>query len=155
MLTKLREYHELARRGIQYTCLVMIDLDHFKHINDSYGHQTGDRVLTECVGHLLHHIRIYDKVFRYGGEEFLLVMPATDIATAYQITERLRQGIAAITIQGPQDERISVTASFGLTLLDPDVVVEQSIDRADGAMYAAKSAGRNCTRVWELSMDNG
>jgi diguanylate cyclase (GGDEF)-like protein len=133
----------------------MIDLDHFKHINDSYGHQTGDRVLTECVGHLLHHIRIYDKVFRYGGEEFLLVMPATDIATAYQITERLRQGIAAITIQGPQDERISVTASFGLTLLDPDVVVEQSIDRADGAMYAAKSAGRNCTRVWELSMDNG
>jgi diguanylate cyclase (GGDEF)-like protein len=154
MLTKLREYHELARRGIQLASIVMIDLDHFKDINDNYGHQTGDQVLIECVQHLLQHIRVYDKVFRYGGEEFLLVMPATDIATAQQITERLRLEIAAIKIAGTNNEPVSVTASFGLTLLDPDVVVEKSIARADGAMYAAKKAGRNCIHVWEPTLDN-
>lgn len=153
MLTKLREQQELVRREVQYTSVAMMDLDCFKSINDRYGHPLGDQVLISSARFLLEHLRIYDSVFRYGGEEFVVVMPATTAEGAERILERLREGIASTKIPLPHEGELVVTASFGLTLLDPDAPVEQSIARADRAMYAAKEAGRNCIRVWNPEMD--
>ena len=130
----------------------MIDLDNFKAINDLYGHHAGDKVLAESVRYLIRHLRPYDKVFRYGGEEFLLCLPYTDFTPGLERVQELGEGIAALPIDIGTEKPIHISASFGLTQLDPDVPVEESIDRADKAMYAAKAAGRNCVRTWEASM---
>ncbi len=152
MLTKLRELQELAKRRVQYCSIAMMDLDNFKVINDSYGHQIGDRVLTASTHYMLDHLRPYDTVYRYGGEEFVITMQNLDLTQAQALVERLREGLAANTVEIDGREPIHCKASFGITLLDPDTPVEHSIDRADKALYAAKSAGRNCTRVWDASM---
>lgn len=98
------------------------------------------------------HVRSYDKVFRYGGEEFLIFLQQTNEQAAHELVERLREGIASTPVDHKGTEAIRMTASFGLTLLDPDVSIEHSIERADKAMYAAKAAGRNCTRIWDPSL---
>jgi diguanylate cyclase (GGDEF)-like protein len=130
----------------------MMDVDHFKAVNDTYGHGAGDQALAASTRYVMAHLRPYDKLFRYGGEEFLLSMPNTDATTGYEVVERVRQGLAALPIPYDGKASLQITMSFGLVLLDPDVSVEQSIDRADKAMYAAKAAGRNCTRIWDPSM---
>jgi diguanylate cyclase (GGDEF)-like protein len=79
-------------------------------------------------------------------------MPNTDATTGYEVIERVRQGLATMPILYDGKATLQITMSFGIALLDPDVSVEQSIDRADKAMYAAKAAGRNCTRIWDPSM---
>lgn len=152
MLTKLRELQELIKRNIEYCSIAMIDLDNFKSINDTYGHQAGDHVLATVAEYIMMHIRPYDKLFRYGGEEFLISMQHTDLKTGLSTVERLREGIAASVISYESGE-IRITASFGLTLLDPDISAEQSVERADKALYAAKVAGKNCTRVWDISLN--
>ncbi|MEW6586026.1 MAG: diguanylate cyclase [Nitrospirota bacterium] len=152
ILTKLRELQEFVKRGVASSCIAIMDLDHFKSINDVHGHLAGDQVLSAVAGHVMDHIRPYDRLFRYGGEEFLISMPHTDSKSGLNVVERLREGIAASSIQYKGKE-IRITASFGLTVLDPDVSVEQSIERADRALYAAKYSGRNCTRIWEASLD--
>ncbi len=152
MLTKLREQQELVKRQVQSCSIAMMDLDHFKTVNDTYGHQAGDSVLVDSVNYLLENLRPYDTVYRYGGEEFVICMQGMALAQAQALIERLREGLARNRVV--IDEKLSLdrTASFGLTLLDPDIPVEQSIARADKAMYAAKLAGRNCTRLWDVSM---
>jgi diguanylate cyclase (GGDEF)-like protein len=130
----------------------MMDVDHFKDVNDTYGHVAGDRALAAATRYVMAHLRPYDKLFRYGGEEFLACMQNTDMATGYEVMERLRQGLAATPIEYGGGATLHITMSFGIALLDPDVSVEQSIERADKAMYAAKAAGRNCTRIWDPSM---
>lgn len=153
MLTRLREQQELVKRQVQTCCIAMMDIDHFKAVNDTYGHVAGDRVLAAAARNVMGHIRLYDKLFRYGGEEFLLCMPNTTATDGgYDVVERIRQGLAASLIDYGSAELLQITMSFGLTMLDPDVSVEQSIERADKAMYAAKAAGRNCTRIWDVSM---
>jgi len=152
MLTNLRELQDFVKRNIQSCCIVMMDLDHFKSINDVHGHLAGDQVLAALAGYIMAHIRPYDKLFRYGGEEFLISMPHTDSKSGLNIIERLREGIAVSNIHY-EGKEIRITASFGLTLLDPDVSIEQTVERADSAMYAAKSSGRNCTRIWDPSLD--
>ncbi len=152
MLTKLREQHELVKRQVQACCIVMMDIDHFKVINDTYGHLAGDRALTVSVRYVMAHLRPYDKLFRYGGEEFLACMPSTNATTGHEVVERVREGLAVTPIDYDGKAVLQITMSFGIALLDPDVSVEQSIDRADKAMYAAKAAGRNCTRIWDPSM---
>lgn len=152
MLTTLREQQELVKRRVQLCCIAMMDLDHFKAVNDMYGHMAGDRVLAASARNVMEHLRPYDKLFRYGGEEFLICMQNTDTTAGYNIVERVRQSLAAMPIDYDGRVTLQVTMSFGLTLLDPDISVEQSIERADNAMYAAKSAGRNCTRIWDASM---
>ncbi|MFA5352893.1 MAG: diguanylate cyclase [Thermodesulfovibrionales bacterium] len=152
MLTKLRELLEQVKRRIQHCCIAIMDLDHFKTINDTYGHPIGDHVLKASVQHLMGHLRPYDKVFRYGGDEFLICMPNTDMETGRMVAERLREELA-ITVLAQNDQNpIYITVSFGITLLDPDVSVEESIDRADKALYAAKQAGRNRSLIWDPSM---
>lgn len=152
ILPALREQQELVKRHAQLCYITMMDLDNFKAVNDLYGHSAGDRVLAASVHYLIKHLRPYDKVFRYGGEEFLLCMPYTELTPGYDRVKELSEGLAVLEIDIGEKEPIHISASFGLVLLDPDVPVETSIDRADKALYAAKSAGRNCVRVWDPAM---
>ena len=152
ILPTLREQQELVKRHAQLCYVAMMDLDNFKAINDLHGHAAGDKVLAESVRYLIKHLRPYDKVFRYGGEEFLLCMPYTELTAGLDRVKELNAGIAALEIDIGEKEPIHVEASFGLALLDPDVPVEKSIDRADKALYAAKAAGRNCVVIWDSSM---
>ena len=154
ILPTLREQQELVKRRVQFSYIAMMDLDHFKAVNDLHGHQAGDRVLAATVHHLIKHLRPYDKVFRYGGEEFLLSMPYADLTPCYDRVNELREEISALEIDIGEKEPIHISASFGLALLDPDIPVETSIDRADKALYAAKSEGRNCVRIWDSLMEN-
>ncbi|MDT8377144.1 MAG: diguanylate cyclase [Mariprofundaceae bacterium] len=152
ILPTLREQQELVKRHAQLCYIAMIDLDNFKAINDLHGHVAGDLVLAESVQYLIRHLRPYDKVFRYGGEEFLLCMPYTELTPGVNRVKELNEGLAALEIDIGKKETIHTTASFGMALLDPDIPVEQSIDRADKALYAAKASGRNCVQVWDASM---
>jgi diguanylate cyclase len=152
MLTKLREQHELVKREVHACSVVMMDLDHFKTVNDKYGHAAGDKVLVSFARYLMEHLRPYDKLFRYGGEEFLICFPDTDLQTGHKIIDRCREELASLPHDVDGKEIFYVTASFGLTLLDPDIPVEQSIDRADKALYVAKAMGSNRAIIWNASM---
>ncbi|MDI1347341.1 MAG: diguanylate cyclase [Pseudolabrys sp.] len=153
MLSGLREQLELVRR--KHACAIaMMDLDHFKAINDKYGHVVGDKVLVGFAHYLMAHLRPYDKVFRYGGEEFLICLPDTDRQTACEIISRLLEELASLPFNADGKGEFHVTVSSGLTALDPDIPVEQSIDRADKALYAAKARGRNRVVVWDASMND-
>jgi diguanylate cyclase (GGDEF)-like protein len=152
ILPTLREQQELVKRHTQLCCIAMMDLDNFKTVNDRHGHPAGDKVLAASVQYLIKHLRPYDKLFRYGGEEFLLCIPYTELMPCHDRVKELNEGLAALEIDIGETEPIHVSASFGLTLFDPDIPVEKSIDRADKALYAAKSAGRNCVRIWDSSM---
>lgn len=149
MVAALRDALELAKRHVGQCCVAVMDLDQFKAINDTYGHHVGDQVLVTTVRRIAEHMRPYDKVFRYGGDEFLVVMPTTDLPAARAVIERIRDGLASTTIALGGHEPISITASFGVTVLDPSISVADSVDRADNAMYAAKAGGRNRVCVWE------
>lgn len=140
MLEQLQEQHELSRRSVQSAVIAMMDMDNFKSINDRYGHQAGDAVLVRCVRYLLDHLRVYDKVFRYGGEEFLIIMPATNTTTAMQVAQRMVEGIANTRVTLEEGEGVSCTASFGLAQLDPNISVEKSIVHADRALYADRKS---------------
>lgn len=152
ILPTLREQQQLVKRHAQVCYIAMMDFDNFKAVNDLHGHSAGDRVLSAAVRYLIKHLRPYDKVFRYGGEEFLLCMPYTELAEGQERIEGLGAGIAALDIDVGEEQPIHISVSFGLTLLDPDIPVGASIDRADKALYAAKSAGRNCIRTWDSTM---
>ena len=148
LLTVLRELHALVKRNVMPCSVVMMDLDHFKTINDTYGHQAGDRVLIACARYVMQHLRPYDKVFRYGGEEFVLTLQSASSEVALGTVGHLREGLAKMPIHY-NDMLISVTASFGVAPLDSAYSVEQSLDNADQALYAAKSAGRNRAQLWQ------
>lgn len=153
MLSKLREQQEFVRRG--HPCIVaMLDLDDFKAVNDNYGHPAGDKVLVGFAHYIMAHLRPYDKVFRYGGEEFLICLADTDLETALVIMDRLRDELFSLPIDASGKGTIHVTASFGLAALTPDIRVEQSIDRADQALYVAKARGKNRVVAWDASMAN-
>ncbi len=152
MLTKLREEQAFVQRKIHSCCLAMMDLDNFKEINDSHGHSAGDRVLVTVVKHIQAHMRPYDMLFRYGGEEFLICSPDSNLKNGHEMVERMRRELGEVPYEADGKPAFHVTVSFGLTLIDPDVPVETSIDRADKALYAAKNAGRNQVSVWTPSM---
>jgi len=152
MLTKLREQHEFVRRD--HPCVIaMMDLDMFKSINDTYGHVAGDKVLISFARYIINHLRPYDKVFRYGGEEFLLCLADTDVQGAQTIINRLREELASLPHEAPGKGPFFVTVSFGLSALDANKSVEVAIDRADKALYVAKTKGRNRVICWDPSMD--
>lgn len=149
MLPMLREHLELVKHQMYKSCcLAMMDLDNFSDVNDTYGHGAGDEVLTNAVHYTIDHLRPYDKVFRYGGEEFLLLLSNIDLNAARDRVERIREGLAKLDIEAGDKKTIHITASFGIALLDATHSVEKSIEQADKALYAAKSAGRNCVKVW-------
>jgi diguanylate cyclase (GGDEF)-like protein len=144
MLADLREQQALVARGVLPCSIAILDLDHFKQINDRHGHQTGDVVLESVAGCLDAKVRPYDRIYRYGGEEFLLCMPSTTLDGAVELAERLREAIASHDPgAAPDGQPLRLTASFGVTAMARDRKVEESIDRADKALYQAKAAGRN------------
>ncbi len=137
-------FEESAQSGRPLSVLV-IDIDYFKSVNDSYGHDSGDMVLKEFASRIRRNIRGIDLACRLGGEEFVVVMPDTDLAKAYLVAERLRQAIAAVPFFGGQDVgSLEVTASVGVAALEfPDDTPEVILKRADQALYCAKRDGRN------------
>ncbi len=127
--------------------VALFDLDHFKRINDEFGHPGGDKVLQAVANHINSAVRSSDSFARVGGEEFALIYPATDAETAVTLVERVRSEIAAIPIAIDGHEQ-RVTASFGVTTTgDPAIEPATLLRHADRALYAAKSAGRNCVRI--------
>jgi diguanylate cyclase (GGDEF)-like protein len=129
----------LADRGGRPLAVAMIDLDHFKKINDDYGHLVGDRVLGELARRLERGVRAMDVVGRWGGEEFLLLCPNTDQDGAQAVAEKLRASVSAEPFQAG----ISLTISLGVAIATGEEAPDAVLDRADRALYEAKEAGRN------------
>jgi diguanylate cyclase (GGDEF)-like protein len=127
-------------------CVVMTDLDHFKKINDTYGHNVGDKVLQAFAKTLQQATRTTDFVARFGGEEFILVLPETTLQGAMQLAERIRATVEETNIPGIQH---TITASFGITAMSPRDCMEEILLRADRALYCSKENGRN--RITQLA----
>jgi two-component system, cell cycle response regulator len=137
-----------SRRESGCTAVLLCDIDHFKSVNDTYGHPIGDEVLREVAKRLVAAVRSYDFVGRYGGEEFLVVLNNCDPTSALGRAEQMREAIASrevITDGGP----LALTMSMGvLRSVDwPDLPAGACLGEVDVALYAAKAAGRNCVRV--------
>ncbi|MBD3810325.1 MAG: diguanylate cyclase [Sulfuricurvum sp.] len=130
--------------------LVMIDLDHFKHVNDTYGHNIGDSVLKEFTQIVLQMIREADFFARWGGEEFVLLLPETMCDQAFIVCEKIRLQVEKYTFR----EVGQVTCSIGMTEIDATDTLESGIERADRALYEAKRLGRNQTMKCESGLDH-
>jgi diguanylate cyclase (GGDEF)-like protein len=127
--------------------VLIVDIDHFKRVNDSLGHLAGDRVL-RLVAATVHHImRPEDVVARYGGEEFVVIARNTNLDQAAVLAERVREHVAELMADW-EGQTVRVTASVGVAVLEPEhPSVEAMIEAADEALYEAKRAGRNCVRA--------
>jgi len=145
MLERLNnEKHRTLRSGRSF-CLAMIDIDHFKRVNDEFGHGTGDQVLGTVANTISAGLRETDVVARWGGEEFLVMFTDTDLGTAERVLQRIQQSLASTPVAERAPD-LRVTFSAGVTGYQPDEMLTRTIDRADRALYAAKAAGRNCVR---------
>ncbi len=128
----------------QTFCLVMLDIDHFKAVNDTYGHQAGNIVLKKTTGALRAQLRVTDLIARYGGEEFVVILTDIDATNALKVMDRIRDGIAHIDFEIPGlPEPIHKTISMGIAEFNKTETAEQLIERADKALYKAKGGGRN------------
>jgi diguanylate cyclase (GGDEF)-like protein/PAS domain S-box-containing protein len=137
-----QEFSRFKRSQKEYA-LVMIDLDHFKSINDQHGHGAGDRVLIEVTERCKDNLRVHDIIARLGGEEFCILLPYTNLEQAQKVAERLRQKIELMPIIS-DGNRIKVTVSVGISLvLEGDNDGHDAIERADKKLLEAKSMGRN------------
>jgi diguanylate cyclase (GGDEF)-like protein/PAS domain S-box-containing protein len=146
--------HELdiAIRYQQPLSIMMFDLDQFKKVNDTFGHTVGDQVLVQVTQAACAELRSADAIGRYGGEEFVILLPVTSALQAYPLAERIRERVAAIRVPTPIGDA-AVTLSIGIVEMvqtpTPGESLDDMIRRADQAMYAAKQAGRNCTVVFD------
>ena len=139
-----QELNRIAAYGHRGLGLVMLDVDQFKHFNDTYGHQTGDRVLQELAKVLIEQVRNVDLVARYGGEEFAIILLEIERPVVLEVANRLRRAVEDMQVLSAQGQPLRVTASFGLACF-PDDASEKStlIQQADEALYISKAAGRN------------
>lgn len=140
-----REFHRALRKHTPLVVL-MLDLDHFKQVNDTLGHQAGDLVLHEVAQRMQLVLRPYDTLGRYGGEEFVMIVPGYEGPSAESLADRLRDCVGArpiLTSAGP----VTVTMSVGIASLNEDARPESLIQRADEALYRAKHSGRNCCKI--------
>lgn len=129
-------------------CLLLIDIDHFKRINDEFGHQAGDQVLTRLAGVLTSHCRCSDVICRYGGEEFVVLVPEITVAAAVQRAEAIRQAFAGLRMRFDNRD-LSLTLSVGLAAYPLHAIAgDRLFECADQALYRAKAAGRNRTVLW-------
>ncbi|MDB5969229.1 MAG: hypothetical protein JWQ90_1679 [Hydrocarboniphaga sp.] len=133
-----------VRRSGGHVSVLMLDLDHFKSVNDNYGHQTGDMILCQAAGIAVRSMREMDTVCRVGGEEFAILLPGTDRQRAVSAAERLCEAIAMAPISMPDGGSLRITASVGVAVCDQtDADVDVLLKRADIGLYAAKGSGRN------------
>jgi diguanylate cyclase (GGDEF)-like protein len=136
-----QQLQHLARKFLETGenfSIILLDIDHFKKVNDNYGHSTGDRVLKAISQTLRAHVRDVDSCGRWGGEEFIVVCPASDSTDTAPLAERLRQ-----LISSPDGEYLAVTASFGVACFSRNSSLTQLLHTADACLYAAKNRGRN------------
>ena len=150
MELRLAEAIEASRRRAAAASLLMMDLDHFKKINDTFGHEAGDRVLKGFVVLVNRRSRKLDILFRAGGEEFVLLLPDTTAPDAVKLAEALRMGVGRA---GLLDDR-PVTVSIGVAGLDPSDSIDSWLKNADDALYSAKKSGRNRVAAAPSSIDN-
>jgi diguanylate cyclase (GGDEF)-like protein len=142
---------ERSRRNPSAMCVVMIDVDHFKRLNDTYGHLAGDRVLKALADLFQQNVRRSDVVCRFGGEEFAFLLPDTHAQSACELLERIRKKVERLRIRGSQGEAIRTTISAGVMQVDVthsmgrplQEVISEALTEADEALYQAKSSGRN------------
>lgn len=146
----LEEFH--ASDGGRYLSVIFLDVDHFKRINDNYGHQVGDQVLVDLARLLQNETYSAEVIGRYGGEEFVLLCPDTDLEAAVRRAERLRLSIMKSSVGGIST--LNVTSSLGVAMAQRADTVTSLLDRADSCLYKAKSSGRNRTRS-EDELDSG
>jgi two-component system cell cycle response regulator len=146
----LEEVSRAQRQGFSLSCL-FLDIDHFKQVNDKYGHQTGDCVLREVALRIKGQLRSIDVLGRYGGEEFAILLVQTDMDSALTIAERIRHSIAEQRFEGEGNETLVATLSIGVAALhgcnraqNAKALAQQLVARADQALYRAKQGGRNC-----------
>jgi len=137
-----REVERLRRYGTPVSC-GLLDIDHFKQINDRHGHKIGDMVLREVSNTIVRMVRDSDAAARWGGEEFLILMPSTERSGALACVERIRNAVARLVIV---DLAIPVAVSGGVAEFRPGESVSEGMARADRQLYEAKNSGRNCTR---------
>ncbi len=141
-----RKLMQRASRNDQEVVLLMFDIDHFKTVNDRFGHSVGDEALRAFASVVLEHIRVTDIVGRLGGEEFALLV-TSDLETARNLAERLRRDIATLEQETPAG-KLEMTTSIGLALATAQTGIDELVHQADQALYLAKRDGRNCVRVW-------
>ncbi|MCU7847831.1 MAG: diguanylate cyclase [Candidatus Thiodiazotropha sp. (ex Lucinoma kastoroae)] len=148
MTTRLEQVVSQTGRGANSFCTILLDIDHFKMVNDNYGHDVADQVLRHCVEQLRKYIRESDELGRWGGEEFLVLSLDTELAQAVKLAQRLCDELSVTSVV-QQNHEISVTASFGVTQYQSGEALAYCLKRADDALYAAKANGRNCVVVAE------
>jgi len=132
----------LAERTGQPSCIAMMDIDHFKPVNDTHGHDAGDVALIAVAELMTNNIRRYNLLSRWGGEEFVLLMPDTDTESAREVLERIRKQIQNTAIKLPL-QNINLTISIGVTKIEPGEKISTALTRADQALYQSKEQGRN------------
>jgi diguanylate cyclase (GGDEF)-like protein len=143
LMERLRAEELRSQRGEQPFVVAMIDLYHFKQINDTWGHEVGDRALSAIAAALQGEVRGYDLCGRWGGEEFLLLMPQTTLAGSEPLIERLRTALRDLRVTVGSD-LLSMTASFGVAERLFEESYSQTLSRADAALFEAKRNGRDC-----------
>ena len=145
-----RQAIDAWRRDSQTSAILLMDIDYFKRVNDKFGHAAGDLALQRLVELISGRVRSVDTLCRFGGEEFVVLLPNTDVSSASRLAERIRKEIAASPITLPSGESVTITASIGIAEVSPGpdekdlkTLGDSLIARADVALYAAKSAGRD------------
>jgi diguanylate cyclase (GGDEF)-like protein len=121
-----------------------VDIDHFKKVNDAYGHSVGDKTLQVIAKHIRQYLPKEDFVARWGGEEFIVLLPDTSLEDAFAKVEVMRKKISALPFKF-KGERINVTLSCGLSQITQDITLEEAFEKADSFLFKAKDAGRNQT----------
>ena len=151
-IADLREAFQAAGgQGAQPLSLLMLDIDHFKLVNDTHGHLTGDQILKGVASVLLRRIRSCDVAYRYGGEELAVLLPGADIAAAVATAERIRKTVHSTRFLSEKGTTVPVTLSAGVAQYEPNLKSERElIERADQALYASKQNGRNRVTRWPL-----
>jgi len=147
IFAKLRELINRANRYKEHFSLIMLDIDHFKRVNDHYGHLTGDEVIEKIASLILQNIRDTDIVGRYGGEEFIFILPQTNLSSAWVIAERIRSIIEKAETKTPAGNVFTVTVSQGLSEWERGEDAKSLISCADEALYKAKVKGRNRVQI--------
>lgn len=146
-ISALEQELERTRRSGQPTTLIMLDIDHFKQVNDRWGHDLGNRALVHVASLVRQALRKLDIACRYGGEEFAIILPNTDLPTSVPVAERLRRLIANTPLE-LADQNLTLTVSLGLDTFATveELHAEELVQRADKYLYQAKQEGRNCVR---------